>query len=121
MSALVVVAVGCVGGLGAIARLVIDAGVSARVAREFPYGTLVVNLIGAFLLGLVVGVALDDSGYRLAGTGLIGGFTTFSTWSLESHRLVEDGELRGGLANFAVSLILGVALAWVGRRLGATL
>jgi CrcB protein len=121
MSALVVLAVGCVGGLGAIPRLVIDAGVSRRVAREFPYGTLVVNLSGAFLLGLLVGLAPNASAYRIAGTGLIGAFTTFSTWSLEGHRLVEDGELRGGLANFAVSLILGVALAWAGRRLGVTL
>jgi CrcB protein len=121
VSPLVVLAVGCVGGLGAIGRLVIDSAVSDRVGRQFPYGTLVVNLTGAFLLGLLVGLAPDDAGFRIAGTGLIGAFTTFSTWSLESHRLVEDGELRGGLANIVVSLILGVALAWVGRRLGATL
>jgi fluoride exporter len=121
VSPLVVLAVGCVGGVGAIARLVVDAAVSARVGRQFPYGTLVVNLTGAFLLGLLVGLTLDDNGYRIAGTGLIGAFTTFSTWSLESHRLAEDGELRDGVANFVLSLLLGVALAWVGRHLGATL
>ncbi len=121
MSPLVVLAVGCAGGVGAIARLVIDAAVSARARRQFPYGTLVVNLTGALLLGVLVGLALDDNGYRIAGTGLIGAFTTFSTWSLESHRLVEDGERRAGMANFALSLALGVALAWAGRHLGAAL
>lgn len=114
-------AVGGVGGIGALLRFLLDSAVSARVGREFPYGTLIVNLTGAFILGLLVGVALDKEAYRIAGTGLIGAFTTFSTWTLESHRLGEDGQLRLAIVNFAVSLILGIAAAWAGRHLGAAL
>jgi len=121
VSPLVLLAVGSVGGAGAIARFVLDGAVSARVGRDFPYGTLVVNLSGAFTLGLVLGLMPGPAAYRIAGTGLIGGFTTFSTWTLESHRLGEDGQLRLGVANFAISLMLGILAAWLGRRIGAAL
>jgi CrcB protein len=121
MSVSVMLAVGVLGGVGAMARFLLDGAVSRRVARAFPYGTLAVNLSGAFLLGLVVGSTLSGDALRLVALGLLGGFTTFSTWALESHRLAEDG--RGGLGavNFAVSLALGVALAWAGRELGLAL
>jgi len=121
VSPLVLLAVGSVGGVGAIARFVLDGVVSARIGREFPYGTLVVNLAGAFMLGLLLSLTLGQAAYRIAGTGLIGAFTTFSTWTLESHRLGEDGRLRLGVANFATSLILGIVATWVGRRIGAAL
>jgi CrcB protein len=118
MSAAVLLAAGALGGLGAVGRFLLDGAVSTRIAGRFPYGTLAVNLSGAFVLGVLVGAALDGDPYRILGTGLIGGYTTFSTWALESHRLGEDGELRLGAANFAVSLVLGVAAAWLGRELG---
>ncbi len=121
MNALVLVGVGLLGGLGAVARFLVDGAVARRVGRDFPYGTLVVNLLGSVILGLLVGAALSEDAYRVAGTGLIGAFTTFSTWVLESHRLGEDGQLRLGFFNFAVSLVLGVTAAWAGRRLGASL
>jgi CrcB protein len=121
MSFLVVLGVGLIGGFGAIARFVLDGLVSGRVGRDFPYGTLVVNLSGAFLLGVVVGAALSQDAYRLVGTGLLGAFTTFSTWAFESHRLGEEGDLQLGATNFAVSLILGVGAAWFGRHVGGWL
>ena len=121
MSVGVVMGIGAVGGVGAIARFLLDGAVAGRLGRAFPYGTLAVNLLGAFGLGVLVGATLADDANRLAGTGLIGAFTTFSTWALESHRLGEDGELNLGVANFAVSLVLGVLVAWVGRHLGASL
>ena len=121
MSLPVLIGVGVLGGLGSIARLLLDGQVSARVGREVPYGTFVVNIVGAFLLGLLVGLVLDSDAYTLAGTGLVGGFTTFSTWTLESHRLGEDGRLRVGALNFAASLALGVVAAWAGRQLGGHL
>jgi CrcB protein len=116
-----VLGIGLIGGLGALARFVLDGAVSARVAGDFPWGTLAVNLSGAFLLGLLVGMALSDSAFKLLGVGLLGGLTTFSTWVFESHRLSEDGQLRLGLVNFVLSLVLGVAAAWLGRKLGAAL
>lgn len=121
MSAPLLIAVGVFGGFGAIARFLLDGAVSARIARAFPYGTLAVNLVGAFLFGLAVGSTLSGDAFRLATLGLLGGFTTFSTWALESHRLSEDGRPGLGAANFAVSLVLGVALAWAGRELGLAL
>ncbi len=121
MSLLVVLGIGLLGGAGAIARFLLDGRVSENVGREFPYGTLAVNVLGSLLLGVFVGATLGSDAYLLAGTGLIGAFTTFSTWTLESHRLGEDGRLRIGALNFALSLVLGVSAAWLGRHLGATL
>lgn len=121
MSAPVIVAVGLLGGVGAIARFLLDGAVAGRAGRGFPYGTLAVNISGALLLGLLVGAAVDGDPYRLAATGLLGAYTTFSTWALESHRLAEDGELVAGMLNFAVSLVLGLGAAWLGRQLGAAL
>jgi fluoride exporter len=121
MSLVAVVAIGVVGGIGAVARFALDGAVSERLGRAFPFGTLAVNLTGAMLLGVLVGAAVGEGAYRVVGTGLLGAFTTFSTWALESHRLGEDGRLRLGILNFAVSLVLGVGCAWLGRQIGSAL
>jgi fluoride exporter len=121
MSLVVVLVVGLVGGAGATARFMLDGAVTGRLGREFPYGTLVVNVSGAFVLGILVGAALSADAYRVSGTGFVGAFTTFSTWTFESHRLGEDGQLRLGALNFAVSLVTGVWAAWAGRHLGIAL
>jgi fluoride exporter len=119
MSVLTAVGVGLLGGVGALLRFGLDGTVADRLGRAFPYGTLAVNVFGAFALGVVVGAAVGKDADRLLGTGLIGAFTTFSTWALESHRLGEDGELGVGALNFGLSLVLGVLAAWAGRHLGA--
>jgi len=111
-----VVGIGLFGAVGAIARFLLDAAVSARASSSFPWGTLVVNLTGAFALGFVTGKLSGDA-QLLVGTGLLGGYTTFSTWMFESHRLGEDGELRAGVVNLLGSLILGILAVWVGRTL----
>jgi fluoride exporter len=121
LTPLVVIGIGLAGGIGAVARFALDGLVGGRMASEFPFGTLAVNLLGAFVLGVLVGATVSGNTYRLAGTGLIGGFTTFSTWVFESHRLGEDGELSLGLLNLAVSLVLGLAAAWAGKQIGAAL
>jgi CrcB protein len=113
--------IGLVGGLGAVARFLVDGAVAARVLGEFPLGTLVVNLSGALALGILAGAALGDDASRLLGTGLLGAYTTFSTWMFESQRLGEDGELRLGAINLLASLVLGLLAVWVGRHVGAAL
>jgi CrcB protein len=121
MSPAMLAAVGLLGGLGAVGRLLLDGALARRVRGGFPFGTLAVNLSGAFALGLLVGAAAGTGAYRLLGIGLLGGYTTFSTWALESHRLAQDGEGALAGANLAVGLALGLAAAWLGRRLGIAL
>jgi CrcB protein len=79
------------------------------------------NLTGAFALGMLHGAGTGGDALRLAGTGLIGASTTFSTWTLESHRLGEDGRVPLGAVNLLISLALGLACAWLGDRIGARL
>ena len=105
------VAVALLGGLGALGRFLLDAAVSERVGRELPLGTMAVNVSGAFALGVV------GPGHLLAGTALLGSYTTFSTWMLESHRLGEDGRTKALLGNLALSLALGLTAAAIGRAL----
>lgn len=112
---------GALGGVGAILRFLLDGSVSARLITDFPIGTLAVNLAGALTLGLLVGFGLDGSDLRLTGVGLLGSFTTFSTWMIESERLSEDGAIAAGLGNLLISLALGFLLAWVGVRVGEVL
>jgi fluoride exporter len=121
VSAAVVLGIGLLGGVGAIARFTLDGAIAERAGRSFPYGTLAVNLVGALALGALTGAAVTTDTLRLAGTGFIGAFTTFSTWMLESHRLGEDGEARPATANLLVSLLVGVVLAALGRELGELL
>jgi fluoride exporter len=121
MTLLVALGVGLLGGLGAIGRFLLDGAVGERISGAFPYGTLAVNLTGAFALGLLSGAALSGQTERLLGTGLVGAYTTFSTWTLESHRLAEAGRPRLGVLNLIVSLGLGLGAAWLGQQLGAAL
>jgi len=121
MSLALLLGVGLLGGAGALGRFLLDGAVSARAGRGFPWGTMAVNVTGALALGALAGAAVTGDGLRLWGTGLLGAFTTFSTWAYESHRLGEDGETRLGAANLAVSLALGLAAVWLGRKLGTAL
>jgi CrcB protein len=110
--------VGVLGGLGALARVLLDGLVSEWGGGRLPAGTLLVNLTGAAVLGLLSGLALHGHAYLLAGTAVVGSYTTFSTWMFESHRLAEDGWLALALMNVAASLALGVAAAELGRVAG---
>jgi CrcB protein len=118
---LVWVGVALLGGAGAVARFVLDGAVSERTGDAFPWGTLAVNLSGAFLLGLLNGLDVAGDALLLAGTGLLGSYTTFSTWMLESHRLGEDGEPGRMWMNLGLSLVAGLAAAALGRALGGAL
>jgi fluoride exporter len=118
---MIVAGIALLGGLGALARFLLDGAVSSQVGRAFPFGTLGVNLTGAFAFGVLDGAAVGGDALRLAGVGFLGAYTTFSTWTLEAHRLGEDGRTRLGMANILVSLALGLGCAWLGRQLGIAL
>jgi CrcB protein len=107
------IGVALLGGVGACARFLVD---RAVMARAFPLGTLVVNLSGAFLLGVLSDDVTGDA-YLLAGTATLGAYTTFSTWMFESQRATEEGRPRVAVANLAVSLVLGLGAAALGRAL----
>jgi fluoride exporter len=111
--------VALLGGVGASARFLLDAIVSARAGGGLPLGTLAVNASGSLLLGLLTGTALSGEALVLAGTATLGSYTTFSTWMLETHRLGEDANGREALLNVLLSLIVGVAAAALGRTIGA--
>jgi CrcB protein len=115
------IAVGVLGGIGALGRFFVDGLVAARDGRDFPLGTFLVNLSGAVVLGLLVGLGLTGDRLLLAGTATIGSYTTFSTWMLESQRLVEDGELVVAAGNLLLSLLVGLGAVALGRFIGAHL
>jgi CrcB protein len=95
----------------------VDGAISARTPGGFPYGTLGVNLSGSVLLGLVGGLALGGEGETLLGAAALGGYTTFSTWMLETQRGVEEGDTVAPVLNIVLSLVLGVLAAALGRAI----
>ena len=107
------------GGLGAALRYAVDVAVSSRWRRTFPLGTFLINVTGSLLLGVLVGLGSGPAALALVGTGVLGGYTTFSTASVDAVRLVRSG--RGGTAlGYAVgTMLVTVAAALVGSWLGA--
>jgi CrcB protein len=118
MSALTWVAVGAVGGVGSVARmqgtLWLGRGVPLR-------GTFAVNLTGAFALGLLAGAGVTGDALLIAGTGLLGAFTTFSTWMHEVVGVWQEGRRRASALLLVGALLGGLAAAALGRVLGAAL
>jgi CrcB protein len=105
-------------GVGAVARYAVDRAVQHRAGARFPYGTLLVNVSGSFLLGLLVGLAahhgLGSSTGAVLGAGFAGGFTTLSTWAWESLALAETGSGTAAAVNVVGSLALGLAAGAAG-------
>ena len=121
VSVLVWAGVVLIGGTGSVIRFLADGVVASATRRDFPLGTLAVNLSGAVILGLISGLALGHDQALLAGTAAVGSYTTFSTWMLETQRLAEDGQHRRAAVNVIASLAFGVAAAALGRAIGAQL
>jgi CrcB protein len=126
MTAAVTALLLCVaGGIGAAARLVLDGLIRSRLRSTFPVATTAINLTGSLLLGLltglVIGHLLPYAWQLIAGTGLLGGYTTFSTASFETVRLLEDRRHLAAILNGLGTLIAGTGLAAVGLIVGLAL
>ena len=122
MSAAAVVALAVAGSAGTVARFLLDGVAGARFGRRLPWGTLLINVSGSLLLGFLTGLVLFQGApgrlTLIAGTGFCGGYTTFSTASVETVRLLQDGRrgaaLVSGLGGLAATIAaggLGLALA----------
>ncbi len=111
----VLVALG--GGLGAMARFSLDSWISTHWRSTLPVGTVVINVMGSLLLGLLTGWALRTAeGELLAilGTGFLGGYTTFSTASIEAARLARGGRGIAAVFHAVVMVVLGLSFAFLG-------
>lgn len=122
MTPLVFLALACAGGVGAACRFMLDGLIKARVRTSYPLGTTVINVTGSLLLGFVTGLALahvlSEPWHLVAGTGFLGGYTTFSTASFETVRLLQDRRYAAALANGLGMLVASVAAAALGLWLG---
>jgi CrcB protein len=109
------------GGCGSVLRYFVGGWGQKLTAGSFPLGTLIVNILGCLLIGFLAtlfnGPVLIRNEYRLAIiVGVLGGFTTFSSFSWETITLANDGQFVLALANVLVSITLGLAAAWLGSR-----
>jgi CrcB protein len=113
------------GGLGAALRYAVDAVITPRAAASFPIATTVINVTGSFGLGVIVGAAasagLPTEWVLVGGGGLMGGYTTFSTASLETARLLQKRRYLAAVANGLGTAVLAVGGAALGVVIGSAL
>jgi CrcB protein len=113
-----VVLVGVAGGLGALARFFLDGLIRTRRALNFPYATAAINITGSLLLGIAAGLVIYDGASAdwrtVLGTGFCGGYTTFSTASVETVRLAQAGRARAAIGYALGSLALTLAAGGLG-------
>ncbi|MDT0156535.1 fluoride efflux transporter CrcB [Microbacterium sp. ARD32] len=123
MTPLLFCGIALAGGLGAATRFLLDGIIRSRTGGRMPWGTIVINLAGSFLLGLITGFAgghlLPESVQLVAGAGFLGGFTTFSTASFETIRLLQERRWVAGAINGLGVLVAATALAGLGLWIGS--
>jgi CrcB protein len=117
MMKILVVAAG--GSIGAVSRYLVSTWAAERFGANFPYGTLIVNVIGCFIIGMFMTMTTErfivNPYWRLLITvGFVGGLTTFSSFSYETFRLLEDADMIMALYNIILNLILGFLATWIG-------
>jgi fluoride exporter len=111
-------------GLGATARFLLAQWAAARFGASFPYGTLLINISGSFLLGFIYTILLRANpataplARAFLGVGLLGGYTTFSSFSYETSQLLLEGNLLGAIVNPLASVLGGIVVCMFGIALG---
>jgi CrcB protein len=123
VSSLAWIAFVAAGAIGAPVRYLVDGAISDRAQGSFPWGTFVVNASGSFALGVLTGLALyhafPTTPRIVLGTGFCGAYTTFSTFSFETVRLVQEGELGTALRNMLATVVVGAGAAAAGLALAS--
>lgn len=117
-------AVMAVGAIGCASRMWLSSSVDEKYGPAFPFGTLAVNIIGCFLIGIFNAMTRPDGGFPVSPVvrqavmvGFLGGFTTFSSFSLQTLALIGDGEWGYAMLNILVSVVLCMAAVWAGQTL----
>jgi len=121
---LVFIAIG--GAIGAVLRFLVSNGIHSVLSRDFPYGTLSVNVLGSFIMGvsyimLLERLSLSAEWRAFIVIGLLGAFTTFSTFSIETLVLIQNNELSKAVINVFASVLLCIMGSWIGIILGRQL
>jgi len=113
------------GGIGAVFRVLLGGWIDSHTGQSFPWGTIVINILGSFTIGLVAFGTDVDSRYYLPSIarqfimlGILGGFTTFSSFSLQTLQLARDGEWFSAALNVTISLVLCLVGVWLGALCG---
>ncbi len=119
---LLTVEIGLAGSLGALARYLLGRFVAERISKEFPLGTLLINVSGSFVIGLLFALAarnmISSTLQLILATGFLGGYTTFSTLSWEIVQLARGGDRAASMLYLVGSVVLGLAAAALGLLLG---
>jgi CrcB protein len=122
---MIVLGVMVAGACGAVLRYLVDHVVQHRAGGGFPLGTLTINVSGSLVLGILTGSALHHgvsaTWLTVAGTGLIGAYTTFSTFAYDTVRLAEGEQWRPAILNVMISVVLGLGAAALGLAVGSAL
>jgi CrcB protein len=122
MTFILIFAVAAGGFVGAPSRYLLDRAINSRIESDLPWGTFVVNISGSLLLGLLTGLSLAHHlppvADALLGTGFCGAYTTFSTFTFETVRLLEDGRIFEAAGNVVASILVGLVGAAAGVALG---
>jgi len=118
-----ILAIAIGGAMGSVLRFWVSHGVHSVMGREYPYGTLTVNVIGSLLMGLLYmllteRLELGPAWRSLILVGLLGAFTTFSTFSLETLHLLDDGHIIKALTNVLTNVVFCIAAVWMGVFIG---